>query len=57
MGNLVVVPQFNLKKEDAKAFDKIRGIFASKYSIVPFDARKIAESGGVLNCASWTVKV
>jgi agmatine deiminase len=56
VGNLVVVPQFNFKKEDARALSIYKEIFGSKFSVVPFDARQISKSGGVLNCASWTVK-
>ena len=56
VGNLIVVPQFKLKKEDANALAVFNEIFDSKHSIVQFDARKIAKDGGVLNCASWTVK-
>ncbi len=56
VGNLVIVPQFNFKKEDARALSKCKEIFGSKYAVVPCDARWIAQGGGVLNCASWTVK-
>ena len=56
VGNLIVVPQYNQKKEDVRALDIFKEEFDNKYRIVPFDSRKIAEGGGVLNCASWTVK-
>ncbi len=56
VGNLIVVPQFNLKKEDSNILAIIKEVCGSRYSVVPFDARWIAEGGGVLHCASWTVK-
>ncbi len=56
IGNLVVVPQFNLKKEDANTLAIIKEVFNINYSLVPFDARRIAKDEGVLNCESWTVK-
>jgi agmatine deiminase len=57
IGNLVIVPQFNFKKEDARALARFKEIFGSKNSVVPYDSRRIAEGGGVLNCASWTVQL
>jgi agmatine deiminase len=56
VGNLIVVPHFNKKRDDNRALSIYKEIFGSKFSVVPFDARRIAEGGGVLNCASWTVK-
>jgi len=55
VGNLVVVPQFGLR-EDKQAFQTFREIFGKKYSVVPFEAKWKARHGGVLNCATWTVK-
>lgn len=55
VGNLVVVPQFGLR-EDEQALQTFREIFGKKNSVVPIKARWIAKHGGVLNCATWTVK-
>ncbi len=55
VGNLVVVPQFK-RKEDKIALQTFNEIFGNKYSVLPFDARWIAEHGGVFNCVSWTTK-
>jgi len=54
VGDLVVVPQFE-RSTDKKAFRVIEKLFGDMNKIVPYDARWIAEFGGVLNCASWTV--
>lgn len=55
VGDLIVVPQFKMK-EDKIALQTFKEIFGNKNSVVPFDARWISKHGGVLNCASWTVK-
>jgi agmatine deiminase len=55
VGNLIVVPQFNMK-EDKVALHTYHEFLGSRFTIVPFNARWIAEHGGVFNCASWTVK-
>ena len=57
VGSLVVVPQFYFNPKDAWVFSIFRETFGNGYAVVPFDAGDIAEGGGVLNCASWTVKV
>jgi len=54
VGNLVVVPQFD-QKEDAKALKVMNKLFGHSHQVVPYNASWIAEFGGVLNCASWTV--
>jgi agmatine deiminase len=53
--NLIVVPQFKMK-EDKNALQTFKEIFGNNNSVVPFDARWIAEHGGVLNCVSWTIR-
>lgn len=53
-GNLVVVPQFGLK-EDKDALRKITDAFKKNCRVVPYNSDKIAEYGGVLNCATWTI--
>lgn len=55
VGDLVIVPQFKMK-EDKKAMQTFQDILGKQYTIVPFEARWIAKHGGVLNCATWTVK-
>jgi len=55
VGNLVVVPQFGLR-EDEQALQTFREVLGKRYTVVPFNARWISEHGGVLNCATWTVK-
>lgn len=54
-GNLVVVPQFGLE-EDEDALRKINDAFKKNCRVVPYNANKIAEYGGVLNCATWTIR-
>jgi agmatine deiminase len=53
--NLVVVPQFGLN-EDNDAFRTIQDELGKSNTVVPFQAKVIAEDGGVLNCVSWTIK-
>ncbi len=53
-GNLVVVPQFELK-EDKDALLKITDAFSKNCRVVPYNSDKIAEYGGVLNCATWSI--
>jgi len=54
VGNLVIVPQFN-KPEDKKALEIIRKTFSVGNIVVGYDARWIAEHGGVFNCCTWTI--
>ena len=54
IGNLIVIPQFNLP-EDKEALDKINEIFGAENKVVGYDAHWIAEHGGVFNCCTWTV--
>ena len=54
-GNLVVVPQFGLR-EDEKALEIMKEVMGNTYTVVPYDSSIIAEYGGVLNCATWSVK-
>jgi agmatine deiminase len=56
VGNLVVVPQFN-KPEDKPALDAVKDIFGADNKVVGYDARWIAEHGGVFNCCTWTLEV
>lgn len=55
VGNLILVPQFGLK-DDKKALGIFNDVYKNDYTIEPFKARWIAENGGVLNCATWTIK-
>jgi len=55
VGNLILVPQFGLK-EDNKALEVFEDVFRNGYTIKPFKAKWIAKFGGVLNCATWTIK-
>ncbi|WP_339735966.1 agmatine deiminase family protein [uncultured Sunxiuqinia sp.] len=55
VGNLIVVPQFK-QKEDDRALQIMQQLFGTKNKVIPLDARWIAKFGGVLNCATWTVK-
>ncbi len=54
VGNLIVVSQFD-QKEDVKALEVMNKLFGRSHQVVPYNACWIAEYGGVLNCASWTV--
>lgn len=54
IGNLVVVPQFGLK-EDKDALRKITDAFCKNCRVVPHNSDKIAEYGGLLNCATWSI--
>ncbi len=56
VGNLIVVPQFGYKPYDKKAIDIINSVYGKTHQVVPFKANWLAKEGGVLNCASWTVK-
>jgi agmatine deiminase len=56
VGNLVVVPQFNQKKADEQALEIVKKYLGKTNTVEPFNAHVIAEYGGVLNCATWTVK-
>jgi agmatine deiminase len=55
-GNLVVVPQFGQGHADAKALQIISEVLGNANTVVPYNATTIAEYGGVLNCATWSVK-
>lgn len=54
VGQIVVCPQFGIS-EDQLAFDLIKKAFPQD-KVIPFKANWLAESGGVFNCASWSVK-
>jgi len=56
VGNLVVVPQFGQGHADDAAMKKMQEILGKTNTVVPFYSHHIAEYGGVLNCATWTVK-
>lgn len=56
VGNLIVVPQFGIKDSDKKALEIMKSVYGNTHQVVPFRAGWIAENGGVLNCATWTVK-
>jgi len=55
-GNLVVVPQFGPGHADEKALRIIKEVLGKTNTVVPYNATTIAEYGGVLNCATWSVK-
>jgi agmatine deiminase len=54
--NLVVVPQFGPGHADKEALQKIGAVLGRTNIVVPFNANIIAEYGGVLNCATWSVR-
>ena len=56
VGNLVVVPQFRLP-EDKKAFQIIEAVMGKKNKVVPYNAITISKYGGVLNCATWSIRI
>lgn len=37
------------------ALQTMEDVFGSQYKVFPFDARWIAEYGGVFTCATWTI--
>lgn len=57
VGNLIVVPQFGYKPADKKAMDIINSVYGKTHRVIPYKANWLAINGGVLNCASWTVKL
>ncbi len=57
IGNYILFPQFDLKKEDSQALKKITEIYTDKdYKIIPVLSNEIANDGGVLNCITWNIK-
>lgn len=56
VGNLVVVPQFGKGHMDKEAFEVIKDVMGTKCHVVKYNAKKISENGGVLNCATWTIR-
>jgi agmatine deiminase len=56
VGNLVIVPQFGRGHADEKALHIMEEVMGKTNTVVPYNAKTIAEYGGVLNCATWTVK-
>jgi agmatine deiminase len=53
VGNLILVPAYGLR-EDKVASD-IFSVLLPHCRVVPLSCRSLAEEGGVLNCASWTI--
>lgn len=57
IGNHILFPQFDLKKEDDYALKRIAEIFKEEdYNIIPLLSNEIADDGGVLNCITWNIK-
>jgi agmatine deiminase len=57
VGNLVVVPQFGSGHADEAALKILNENLGETNKVVPYNAKKIAENGGILNCATWSIKV
>jgi agmatine deiminase len=58
MEKLLLVPQFGIE-EDLQALDQIRKLFpgyAAKGQMDLIGAGVLMKGGGVLNCASWSIK-
>lgn len=55
IGEVILFPQFDLP-EDKEALREAKRIFQS-YHIIPVPAAALAMDGGVLNCATWNVRV
>lgn len=55
IGEVILFPQFDLP-EDKEALKEARHIFKS-FKVVPVPSSELAEDGGVLNCATWNVRV
>ncbi len=54
VGNVILVPAYELP-EDQVALDLLRNLLPH-CRVVPLSCRSLAEDGGVLNCASWTIQ-
>ena len=52
--NRIITPKFYLTNEKS-IIDKIQKIFDG-YDIYDIDCREIAEDGGVINCATYSIK-
>ena len=56
VGKLIVVPFFNHPEQKNKeVLDQLTELYPDDYTIEHVDATSLAEHGGVLNCATWTV--
>ncbi len=54
VGEVVVLPTYD-RPEDQAAVEKVRQVLPTA-TIFQVPCRKLAESGGVLNCISWTIE-
>ncbi len=58
MKDLLLIPQFGIE-EDQQALDQFRKLFpeyATKEQIDTINANVLIKKGGVLNCASWSIR-
>ncbi|SFG29752.1 agmatine deiminase family protein [Pontibacter chinhatensis] len=55
IGNVILFPQFDLS-EDKEALKEAKLIFRD-YKVIPVPSSELAIDGGVLNCATWNVRV
>jgi agmatine deiminase len=56
VGKSVVVPQFGPLHADKKAIEAIEKELGRNNNVVPYPSKTIAKHGGVLNCATWTIR-
>lgn len=55
IGDVILFPEFGLP-EDKEALSEVKRIFKD-YRVIPVPSGELAEDGGVLNCATWNVRV
>ncbi|MBF8963904.1 agmatine deiminase family protein [Pontibacter sp. FD36] len=55
IGDVILFPQFDLP-EDKEALKEVKRIFKD-CQVIPVDCADLAEESGVLNCATWNVRI